>query len=90
MIGLPKKVARRWYLAGVILSVLAIVFLAVLSKPNPRLAYPLAFVFTMFGILAVTRPGWEWPERRPGLVIANSGVFITQIAILLLGMNSNS
>ena len=88
MTGLPRKVARRWYLAGTLMSVIAVIF-AVVSHIIPRVGYPLAFMFTMFGVLAVTRPNWEWPERRPGVVVANSGVFLTQIAILYMGITSS-
>ena len=90
MTGLPRKVARRWYLAGTLASIIAVIFAVISQTVSHRIGYPLAFMFTMFGILAVTRPNWEWPERRPGVVVANSGVFLTQIAILWMGLTSGS
>ncbi len=82
---LPKKAARRWYLAGVILSVIALAF-AVVSQMNPRLGYPLAFMFTMCGVLAITRPSWELPEKRRYLAVSNGLIFMIQLTILTLGM----
>lgn len=89
MPGLSRQVARRWYVAGIGLSGLALVF-AVLSHIQPRIGYPLAFTFTMFGLLAITRPSWDLPNRRVGVVVVNTGALLTQVAILVMGMNSAS
>ncbi len=89
MSGLPAHVARRWYAAGTILSVVALVF-ALISQVLPRVGYPLAFTFTMSGILAVTRPGWEFPAKRSHVLAVNSGVFVIQICILYFGLRTAS
>ena len=72
-------VARRWYVLGTVLSVLAVVF-AGISHVAPRVGYPTAFVLTMTGLMAVTCGAW--PRGRLRLVLVNVGVLASQLLIL--------
>lgn len=75
------------YAAAVGLSLLALVFLIV-AFVVPRVGYPLAFVFTMFGVLAYAWPLWDLPEKRSRLLVASIGTFVTQAALLYISMAS--
>lgn len=78
---------RRWYLAGVILSVAALACAGLATFV--RLGHPLAFCFTMTGILAITRPAWSDPRKRARLVALSSGAFLTQVAILYTALSAD-
>lgn len=80
----------RWYAVTTVLSVLAMAFLGV-AQLLPRLGYPVGFVFTMFGVFAVIRPTWSQnPDGRARLVAMGSGAFLTQAAVLWLGMSASA
>ena len=91
MQGLPRPVARRWYAAGVALSLLAIVF-AVVSNVFPKVGYSFGFLFTMAGAFAVCRPSWARSEARSRfrLTIVGSGVLVCQAAILYAGLSATA
>ena len=83
--GLPKSVIRRWYAAGIILSLLALVF-AIVANVTPRLGYSLGFFATLAGFFAVVRPAWERPETRMRLILVGGGMVLSQSLILYTGL----
>lgn len=74
--------ARRWYQAAVVFSVLGLIF-DVVSHLNVRLGYPLAFVFSMWGVLAVTRPAWDRRDQRIKVIVVNTVAFVALLMVML-------
>ena len=83
---MSPKTARRWYKAGVFLSILA-VLAGVVSIFTPRLGKSLSFGFTLIGFFAVTRPSWDKEGARRRVLTLSVGVAATELAILLTGLS---
>ena len=84
----PER-SRGWYAAGTFFSVLACIA-AVVAHIDARIGYPLAFLFTMWGLLSLTRPSWDRQDQRLRVVMVNLSAFLTQLAILFVGMSTAS
>jgi hypothetical protein len=83
-----RRVDRRWYVAAVLLSVVAMIFAAI-SMFQPRAGYPLTFMFTMYAVIALGVPAWDLkPEHRLKLVLKDGFLFLIQLSILYVGMIS--
>ena len=82
---MDPQAARRWYKAGAIISLLAVV-MAIVQSLLPRWGRSVSFCLTLIGFLAVTRPSWDKQGTRLQMLGMSFGVFATEVAILLAGL----
>ena len=79
---MTPEASRRWYKAGALISVLAVV-LALMQSALPRWGRSLTFCVTLLGFLAVTRPSWDKDGTKLRMLGLSVGVFVAEVAILL-------
>src|SRR5690348_8857094 len=77
---MSREEARRWYQAGVLLSILALIAMVV-STFAPRIGQSVAFCLTLGGFLAVSRPAWDVQGVRLKALGMSVGVFATEFAM---------